>query len=150
MRQGMSQTVESYSRAEAEKYIKDSSSAWAESVATDDASVVKRILADDFVWVREGKVLDKSHAVTIAQQGPGDLVSNHLEYANVRFFGDTAVVQGSETWTRLGGRSGHFLFIDTWVRRSGVWQIVAAVDVSVSAPLAGSPNPSVAGGQAAG
>lgn len=46
--------MESYSRAEAEKYIKDSSSAWAESVAADDASVVKRILADDFVWVREG------------------------------------------------------------------------------------------------
>jgi ketosteroid isomerase-like protein len=127
----MSQAVEGYSRAEAEKYIKDSSSAWAESVATNDPSVVKRILADDFVWVREGKVLDKSGAVTVAQQGPGDLVSNHLEYANVRFFGDTAVVQGSETWTRKGGRSGHFLFIDTWVRRDGIWQIVAAVDVSV-------------------
>ena len=55
----MSQAVESYSRAEAEKYIIDSSSAWAESVATDDASVVKRILADDLVWLREGKVLDK-------------------------------------------------------------------------------------------
>jgi ketosteroid isomerase-like protein len=131
----MSQAVESYSRAEAEKYIKDSSSAWAESVATDDASVVQRILADDFVWVREGKVLDKSHAVILAQEGPGDLVSNHLDYANVRFFGDTAVVQGSETGTRLGGRSGHFVFIDTWVRRSGIWQIVAAVDVSVSVPI---------------
>ena len=130
----MSQAVESYSRAEAEKYIKDSSSAWAESVATNDASVVKRILADDFVWVREGKVLDKSRAVTGAQQGPGDFVSNHLDYANVRFFGDTAVVQGGETWTRKGGRSGHFVFIDTWVRRGGIWQIVAAVDVSVPVP----------------
>jgi ketosteroid isomerase-like protein len=131
----MSQTVDSYSRAEAEKYIKDSSSAWAESVASNDASVVKRILADDFVWVREGKVLDKSGAVTVAQQGPGDLVSNHLDYANVRFFGDTAVVQGSETWTRKGGVAGHFVFIDTWVRRGGIWQIVAAVDVSVPAAI---------------
>jgi ketosteroid isomerase-like protein len=131
----MSQGVESYSRAKAEKYIKDSSSAWAESVATNDASVVSRILTDDFVWVREGRVLDKSHAVTLAQQGPGDLVSNHLDYANVRFFGDTAVVQGGETWTRKGGRSGHFVFIDTWVERGGVWQIVAAVDVCVSDPI---------------
>jgi ketosteroid isomerase-like protein len=130
----MSQAVESYSRTEAEKYIKDASSAWAESVVTNDASVVKRILADDFVWVREGKVLDKSRAVTVAQQGPGDLVSNHLDYANVRFFGDTAVVQGRETWTRKGGRSGYFVFIDTWVRRGGIWQIVAAVDVSVPVP----------------
>jgi tetratricopeptide (TPR) repeat protein len=101
----MTQAGESYSRAEAEKYIRDSSSAWAESVATNDASVVKRILADDVVWVREGKVLDKLRAVTVAQQGPGDVVSNHLDYANVRFFGDTAVVQGSETQTR---KSGHF------------------------------------------
>ena len=127
--------MESYSRADAEKYIKDSSSAWAESVATNDASIVTRILADDFVWVREGKVLDKSCAVTGAQQGPGDFISNHLDYANVRFFGDTAVVQGSETWMRKGGRSGHFVFIDTWVRRGGIWQIVAAVDVSVPVPI---------------
>jgi uncharacterized protein DUF4440 len=127
----MSQAVDSYSRAQAEKYIQDSSSAWAESVVTTDPSVVKRILADDFVWVREGKVLDKSRALTVAQQGPGDIVSNHLDYANVRFYGDTAVVQGSETWARKDGSSGHFLFIDTWVRRGGIWQIVAAVDVSV-------------------
>ena len=131
----MSQAVESYSRADAEKYIRDSTSAWAESVATNDASVVKRILADDFVWVREGEVLDKSSAVTGAQQGPGDYVSSHLDYANVRFFGDTAVVQGGETWSRKGGRSGHCVFIDTWVRRDGIWQIVAAVDLSVPVPI---------------
>lgn len=130
----MSQAAEGFSRTEAETYIRNASSAWAESVATNDASVVKRILADDFVWVREGEVLDKSRAVDAAQQGPGDFVSNH-HYANVRFFGDTAVVQGGETWTRTGGRSGHCLFIDTWVRRDGIWQIVAAVDVSVSVPV---------------
>ncbi len=130
----MSQEVEGPSRAEAEKYIKDSSSAWAESVATNDASVVRRILADDFVWVKEGRVLDKSSAVTGAQKGPGDFVSNHLDYANVRFFGETAVVQGGETWTRTGGRSGQFVFIDTWICRGGIWQIVAAVDVSVPVP----------------
>ncbi|MGB6306909.1 MAG: nuclear transport factor 2 family protein [Steroidobacteraceae bacterium] len=126
--------MESYSHTEAEKYIIDSSSAWAESIVTNDASVVKRILADDIAWLREGKVLDKSGAVTVAHQGSGDLVSNHLDYANVRFFGDTAVVHGSETWTRRDGHSGHFVFIDTWVRRGGIWQIVAAVDVSVPAP----------------
>jgi hypothetical protein len=131
----MSQAVEGYPLAEAEKYIKDSASAWAESVATNDASVVKRILADEVVWVRDGEVLDKSRAVTLAQQGPGDFVSNHLDYANVRFFGDTAVVQGGETWTRKGGRSGHCVFIDTWVRRDGIWEIVAAADVSVQVPI---------------
>jgi ketosteroid isomerase-like protein len=133
----MGQAVESYSRVEAEKYIKDSTPAWAESIATNDASVVKRILADDCVWVWEGKVLDKFRAVARAQQGPGDVVSNHLDYATVRFYGDTAVAQGQETWTLKDGSSGRFVWIDTWVRRGGIWQIVAAIDVPVPDPLNG-------------
>src|SRR5271154_286879 len=85
----MKKGSESYSKSEAERYIKDRSSAWAESVATSDPAVVEEILADDFVWVLDGKVLDKSRAVMRVRKGPGDLLSNHLDYANVRFFGDT-------------------------------------------------------------
>jgi len=125
------QASDTYSQNEAERYIKESEAAWAESVATNDASVVKRILADDFVWVLDGEVLNKVRAVSDAEKGPGDFLSNHLDYAHVRFFGDTAVVQGSETWTRKGGRKGHFVWTDTWLRRHGQWQIVAAEDVSV-------------------
>ena len=120
-----------YSRAEAERYIKESEAAWAASVATNNPAVVKRILADDVVWVLDGEIFDKPRAVADAAAGPGDFLSNHLDYAHVRFFGETAVVQGSESWTRKGGKSGHFIWTDTWVRRNGEWQIVAAEDVSV-------------------
>jgi uncharacterized protein (TIGR02246 family) len=119
------------SQADAERYIQQSEAAWAASVATNDASVVKRILADDVVWVLDGRVLDKTRAVAEAAKGPYDFLSNHLDYAHVRFFGDTAVVQGSETWTRKGGKMGRFVWTDTWVRRNGQWQIVAAEDISV-------------------
>ena len=121
----------SYSQSEAERYIQESEAAWAASVATNDASVVKRILADDVVWVLDGRIIGKAQAVTAAASGPYDFLSNHLEYAHVRFFGDVAVVQGSESWTRKGGRKGRFVWTDTWVRRNGEWQIVAAEDVSV-------------------
>ena len=127
----VAQASENFERSEAEKYITDSEAAWAESVATNDSSLVKLILADDFVWVLDGRVLDKAGAVTGAEKGPGDFISNHLDYAHIRFFGDTAVVQGSETWTRKDGRRGHFVWIDTWIRHDGQWQIVAAEDVSV-------------------
>jgi hypothetical protein len=120
-----------YSQSEAEQYIKSSESAWAESVGTNDGSVVQRILADDCVWVLDGKILTKSQAVADAKDGPGDFLSDHLDYAHVRFFGDTAVVQGSETWTRKGGHKGRFVWTDTWLRRNGKWQIVAAEDDSV-------------------
>ncbi len=46
-----------------ERYIEQSEEEWAKSVATNDASVVRRILADDFVWVLDGRVLDKRTAV---------------------------------------------------------------------------------------
>ncbi len=121
---------EKYSQSEAEKYIKTSESAWAESVASNDSSIVQRILADDFVWVLDGKVLDKTAAVAGAAKGP-HVLSSHLDYAHVRFFGETAVVQGSEAWTRKDGTKGHFVWIDTWLRRNGQWQIVAAEDISV-------------------
>jgi ketosteroid isomerase-like protein len=128
---GTAQSSDIDSQSEAERYIKSSETAWAESVATNDASVVKRILSDDCVWVLDGEILTKSQAVADAQNGPGDFLSDHLDYAHVRLFGDTAVVQGSETWTRKGGRKGHFVWIDTWLRRNGKWQIVAAEDDSV-------------------
>jgi ketosteroid isomerase-like protein len=122
----------SYSQHDAERYIQESEAEWASSVATSDASVVRRILADDCVWVLDGRVLGKAQAVTEAEKGPSDFLSNHLEYAHIRFFGDTAVAQGSEKWTRRGGKRGRFVWIDTWVRRNGQWQIVATEDVSVS------------------
>jgi hypothetical protein len=123
---------EPYNQADARKYIIDSEAAWAQTVATSDASVVRRILADDVVWVLDGEILDKEHAVADAAAGPGDFLSNHLEYAHVRFFGDVAVVQGAEHWIRRGGRSGRFVWTDTWLRRNGEWQIVASQDTSVA------------------
>ncbi len=122
---------DTYSQADAERYIKASEAAWAESVSTNDPSVVRRILASDFVWVLDGEVWNKARTVADAKAGPGDFLSDHLNYAHVRFFGDTAVVQGSETWTRKGGRKGRFVWTDTWIRRKGQWQIVQAEDITV-------------------
>jgi len=121
-------------KQDVERYIVSSEEAWAKSVATDDASVVKRILAEDFIWVLDGKVFDKKAAVSFAAQGPGPFLSNEPDYVHVRVFGDTAVAQGSETWTKKGKRRGKFIWTDTWLKRSGCWQIVNAQDTVV--PLA--------------
>jgi len=120
------------SRVEEQRYIEQSEEAWAKSVATNDASVVRRILADDFIWVLDGRLLDKKTAVKEAAEGPGPFLSNMADYVHVRFFGDTAVSQGSETWTKTGGRRGKFVWTDTWVNRGGCWQIVNAQDTVVS------------------
>jgi|SRR5208283_4395229 len=76
----MAQAGDAYSRTEAERYIKDGEAAWAESVATRDDSVVKRISADDFVWVLDGEVLDKSCAVSDVTAGsPLNIAAQHAD-----------------------------------------------------------------------
>ena len=121
-------------QSEVKRYIVASEEAWAKSVATDDASVVKRILADDFIWVLDGRLVDKKTAVKEAAAGPGSFVSNEPDYVHVRFFGRTAVAQGSETWTRKNRQRGKFVWTDTWVDRAGCWLIVNAQDTVVPLP----------------
>jgi ketosteroid isomerase-like protein len=117
---------------EAERYIIESERAWAESVATGDSSVIERILAEDFVGVDpKGRTYDKSRMVSETREAPKYFVSNHANEIKVRFYGDTAVAQGDETWERRSGDPprGWFVWTDTWVKRNGKWQIVAAEDL---------------------
>ena len=119
-------------QSEVERYIIESERQWAESVATGDASVVERILADDFVGVDpKGRLYDKATMVSDTHDAPNYFVSNRANEIKVRFYGDTAVAQGSETWERRTGDPlrGRFVWTDTWLRRNGKWQIVAAEDL---------------------
>ena len=122
------------SQAAVESYIRKSSEEWAASVPTTDASVVKRILAEDFVWVLDGRVIDKKIAVAEAEQSGGGFLTNTADYVHIRFFGSTVVAQGSETWTKTGGRRGKFIWTDTWVERDKCWQIVNSQDTVVPLP----------------
>jgi len=121
--------------AEAERYIKDSERQWAESVASGDSTVVERILAEDFVGVDpDGSLYEKAKMVKDTVSAPKYFLSNHLNEVKVRFYGDAAVAQGSESWVRRSGTPlhGRFAWTDTWIKRNGKWQIVAAEDLTVS------------------
>jgi hypothetical protein len=122
------------SQAAVEQYIKRSEGEWVSSVVTNDASVVRRILADDALWVVDGRLLNKTTAVEEAAEGPGPFLSNTLDYVHVRIFDNAAVAQGSETWTQTGGQRGKFIWTATWVNRKGCWQIVNAQDSTVPLP----------------
>ncbi len=97
----------------------------------DEVALVKRIVADDYVWIDDGKVYDKAGALRDAAAGPGDVVAERVVSLNLRFFGDTAIVHGKSTSVHKNGRIGHAVFVDTWVLREGHWQIVASADVSI-------------------
>jgi len=121
-------------KGEAEQFIIQSERQWAESVATGDTTILERILADDFVGVDpKGRFYDKAKMISDTPDAPNYFVSNHINEVKVRFYGDTAVAQGDESWERRSGEPmrGRFVWTDTWVLRNGRWQIVAAEDLIV-------------------
>lgn len=115
---------------ETERYILESERQWAESVATGDTSAIQRILADDFMGVDpKGGLYNKQQMITDTRNATKYFVSNRLNDVKVRFYGNTAVAQGSETWEKRSGERGRFVWTDTWLQRNGRWQIVAAEDL---------------------
>jgi hypothetical protein len=111
-------------------YIQQSESDWAESVATSDVSVLERIIADDFVGVDiDGSHYSKGDMIKRHNTHPSEYLSNHMNGVEIRFYGDAAVAQGSESWKKKDGTTGMFVWTDTWIRRGGKWQIVAAEDL---------------------
>ena len=119
-----------YDPKEVERYIIEGERQWAESVANGDTTVIERILADDFVGVDpKGRQYGKAEMISETHNAPKYFVSNHLNDVKVRFYGDTAIAQGDESWQRHTGERGRFVWTDTWIRRNGRWQIVAAEDL---------------------
>jgi ketosteroid isomerase-like protein len=111
-------------------YIRQAESDWAESVVTNDVSVLERILADDFIGVDiDGSHYSKADAIKDFRTHSSEFVSNHVNEVEVRFYGDTAVAQGYESWKKKNGTPGEFVWTDTWIKRGGKWQIVAAEDL---------------------
>ena len=111
-------------------YICKSEREWAESVASGDTSAVKRILSEDFIGVDpKGKQYRKAEMVADTAEAPKYFSSNVIGDIVVRFYGNTAVAQGSETWRKKKGDTGRFVWTDTWVKRNGNWQLVAAEDL---------------------
>ena len=118
------------------QYIQSSEQPWAEAGIKGDRAAVERILADDFLGVApDGSLYDKAKEITNAKENGENFFSNHVNDVQIRFFGDTAVAQGSESWELRSGKPKHgkYVWTDTWVKRNGKWQIVAAEDVLVPA-----------------
>jgi hypothetical protein len=123
--------VQSQDERESDRaYIRLAESDWAESVVTNNVSVLERILADDFVGVDiDGSHYSKADAIKDFRAHPSEFASNHLNEIGIRFYGDAAVAQGNESWKKKDATPGKFVWTDTWIRRGGKWQIVAAEDL---------------------
>ena len=109
---------------------------WALGLTRRDAALFQRLLADGFVYTEDDRTVGRDAVLHDVVAGPDTVEAAHNEDMQVHRFGATAIVTG---WLVVGGRgpqgkfSRRYRFTDTWVRRGGRWQIVAAQDYLVPA-----------------
>ncbi len=118
---------------ETAKYMINMERQWAEAACDHNNSPAK-ILADDFQGTSpDGRRYTKSEEVADTHDSSHTVRDCRLLDAKVRFFGtDLATVYGSETSLRKleNGidKSRCLIWTDTWLKRNGIWQIIAAQD----------------------
>lgn len=105
---------------------------WASALVKRDSVVFNRLLAANFVYTENDQMMDRAAVLHSVVAGPDTVTAAHNEDMRVHRYGAvTAVVTG---WLIVQGRNAgggfehRYRFTDTWVKRSGRWQIVAAQD----------------------
>jgi ketosteroid isomerase-like protein len=105
--------------------------AWARALITRDGATFQRLLAPDFIYTEDDRVMSRSDVIRDVVSGTDTVKAARNQAMAVHLFGGTGVVTG---WLIVSGRgtAGSFehryRFTDTWVRRGDMWQIVAAQD----------------------
>ncbi len=114
------------------KYMIDMEGKWAEGVCANNG-VIAALLAEDFQGTStHGERYNRADELR-DEKGPHTAHGCALDDAKVRFFGDdVAIIYGSEH--AIGKDKMHLdakvcqVWTDTWLKRDGKWQIVAAQD----------------------
>ena len=103
---------------------------WTTALVKRDAATFERLLAPKFVYTENASVMNRGEVIK-SVNGPDRVEWARNEGLRVHDFGDVQVITGV-LHLRGRGKSGAFdrryQFTDTWQRRDGRWQIIAAQD----------------------
>jgi len=123
-------------RSPDERAVLDLEEAWAKGVVKRDAATFKRLLAPGFVYTEDDRVQTGDQLTSDIISGTDTVTEARNEQMQTRAFDNAMIVTG---WLIMQGRSGgkpfhrRYRFTDTWLKRSGQWQIIAAQDYLVPA-----------------
>ena len=100
---------------------------WAVALVKRDRAAFERMLAPKFVYTENAQLSDRAAVLTSLVSGDTVTAAHNDSMVVHRYGAVTAVVTG---WLVVEGRDyvHRYRFTDTWVKRSGRWQIVAAQD----------------------
>jgi ketosteroid isomerase-like protein len=123
-------------RTPAERAVLDLEEAWAKGVVKRDAATFKRLLAPGFVYTEDDRVQTGEQLVRDIVSGSDTVTEARNEQMETHRFDNAMIVTG---WLIMRGRSAgkpfehRYRFTDTWLKRNGQWQIIAAQDYLVPA-----------------
>ncbi len=103
---------------------------WTTALVRRDARTFDRLLAPGFVYTEDASVMNRNDVIK-SVSGPDRVEWARNEGMKVHDFGDVQVITGI-LHLKGKGKQGSFdkryQFTDTWQRRNGRWQIIAAQD----------------------
>jgi len=103
---------------------------WTTALVKRDTKTFDRLLARGFVYTEDASVMSRTDVIN-SVTGPDRVDWARNEGMKVHDFGDVHVITGV-LHLRGKGKQGAFdrryQFTDTWQRRNGGWQIIAAQD----------------------
>ncbi|HMD48377.1 MAG TPA: nuclear transport factor 2 family protein [Bryobacteraceae bacterium] len=109
---------------------------WNEALLANDLATVDRILAEEWTGIDyRGATATKEE--TLAQLRSGESRNEFVELGdmNVRIYGDTAVVMGTDSEKSVyqgENSSGRYAFMDVFVMKDGRWQAVASQSTKIA------------------
>lgn len=107
---------------------------WTTALVNRDARTFDRLLAPGFVYTEDATVMGRNDVIR-SVSGPDRVEWARNEGMRLHDFGDVQVITGV-LHLRGKGKQGSFdrryQFTDTWQRRSGRWQIIAAQDYLIA------------------
>jgi uncharacterized protein (TIGR02246 family) len=119
----------------AETTIRQLEKDWDAALVRGDQTTIDRIMAEDCLLVSStGELMTKGQA-DADRRTHTKISASTITQINVRVFGDTAIVIGTnlETSTYDGhSTSGQYRWTDVFMKRSGRWRVVSAQSTSMS------------------
>jgi len=121
--------------AAVEQTLKQMERDWNQATIAKDFKTVDRIMADDWTGVDfHGMTVTKAETMEELKSGESSNESVELGEMQVKVFGNTAVVMGTDTEkSTYHGRdsSGKYAWLDVFTMRDGRWQAVASQSTKI-------------------
>jgi ketosteroid isomerase-like protein len=109
---------------------------WGEAIVKHDAASIDRIMADDYMGTYvDGSFFTKAQYIEYVKSSKEEILSLVIDEWKVGVYGDAAVVMGRTTMKmQSAGKEMTYQvrFTDTWVKRAGRWQCVAAHNSTIA------------------